>query len=323
MPKKPKEKLLFVDTNKLLDFYRSRNEAGLSLLRHLDQLHDRTISSFQVEMEFKRHRVSAIIEAVRSLKVETGNLALPAFLYEAKTVQMIKKNLKDCTARVNRLKKRVKAVLDYPPLHDEVYKIAQRLFSGTSAFNLRIDHPQAGAIKRKGWHRFIQGCPPRKQSDTSYGDAINWEWILECIRSSNKDVVIVSRDTDYGTKMDDAIYANDWLMAEVKRINKQRRILVFDKLSDALEELHVTVSAEEQREENKTLADIPPLDFADPTAPFLAPLPTNIFAAEQPYPRLEFDPATGRFKVIPPTSVQMPKISLTDAAKRISNEPIN
>ena len=170
---------------------------------------------------------------------------------------MIKKNLKDCSARVNRLKKRVKAVLDNPPLNDEVYKITQRLFAGDTDLNLSFDHAQTGAIKRRAWRRFIQGCPPRKSADTSYGDAINWEWILECIKSTNSDVVIVSRDSDYGTKMDDVVYANDWLVTEVKRINKQRKVFVYDKLSDALPQLNVRVSAEEEREE-KTLAGVLP-----------------------------------------------------------------
>jgi hypothetical protein len=317
---KAKERLLFVDTNKFLDFYRARNEAGLSLLRHLDQLHDRTISTFQVEMEFKKHRVGAIIESVRALKLETSGLALPAFLQEAQTVKMIKKNLKDCTSRVNRLKKRVKAVLDNPPLHDEVYKITQRLFAGTTALNLRIDHAQVGPVKRRAWHRFIQGCPPRKQSDTSYGDAINWEWILECIRSTNRDVVIVSRDSDYGTKMDDSIYANDWLAADVKRINKQRRLLVFDKLSDALEELNVTVSAEEESEEEKTLASIPPLDSAYFSAGDI-PVPIsgthrmpNLLFSEMPH--LTVDPATGEVRLVPARPSSSADISL---AREIEN----
>jgi hypothetical protein len=313
---KAKERLLFVDTNKLLDFYRSRNEAGLSLLRHLDQLHDRTIATFQLEMEFKKHRVGAIIESVRALKLETGGLVLPAFLQEAQTVKMIKKNLKDCASRVGRLKKRVKAVLDNPPLHDEVYKITQRLFAGMGALHLRLDHPQAGIVKRRAWHRFIQGCPPRKPGDTSFGDAINWEWILECIRSKNRDVVIVSRDSDYGTSMDDSIYANDWLAAEVKRINKQRKVLVFAKLSDALEDLNVSVSAEEEQEEEKTLANIPQLEPRS-----FAPSPTHrlpdLLSTETPYPWLKFDPGTGQFIVIqgetaPPPNVD---VSLTAATR--------
>jgi predicted nucleic acid-binding protein len=41
--------LIFVDTNILLDFYRSRNEASLRLLNHIDTLHDKLITTYQVE----------------------------------------------------------------------------------------------------------------------------------------------------------------------------------------------------------------------------------------------------------------------------------
>ena len=45
--------LLFIDTNILLDFYRVRSrDAGFSTLRHLDQNHERLITTGQVEMEF-------------------------------------------------------------------------------------------------------------------------------------------------------------------------------------------------------------------------------------------------------------------------------
>ena len=323
---KTKERLLFVDTNKFLDFYRARNEAGLSLLRHLDQLHDRTITTFQLEMEFKKHRVEAIIESVRTLKLETSGLILPAFLQEAMTVKMIKKNLKDCAARVNRLKKRVKAVLDNPPLNDEVYKIAQRLFSGDTPLNLRSDHADTGSVKRRAWHRFIQGCPPRKKGDTSFGDAINWEWILDCVRLTNKDVVIVSRDSDYGTRMDNVLYANDWLAAEIKRINKQRKILVYEKLSDALADLNVTVSAEEEKEEEKTLANIPLLEptyFSAGTAtmPLVSgSLVPDFSFSEDRYSRLVLDQATGRFILQTPASSAESKASLLGTAQTINDE---
>ena len=51
MPKK----LLFVDTNIWLDFYRARSEAGLSLLRHLDSIRNQIIMTYVVEMEFKKN----------------------------------------------------------------------------------------------------------------------------------------------------------------------------------------------------------------------------------------------------------------------------
>ncbi len=260
MAKGPKQRLLFVDTNKFLDFYRAE-EAGISLLGHLDKLHDHTITTFQVEMEFKKHRVGEIAKSVRNMKFEGNLLDVPAFLRETRTVKVIRKNLKDCKERITGLQQWVKAALDDPPMNDEVYIIAQRLFADrNNPLNLHPEHSDLKKIRQRAMRRFFLGYPPRKNSDTSCGDAINWEWILECVRGANKDVVVVSRDADYGTKIGDAVYPNDWLATEVKRINKQRKVLVFHQLSEALKELNVKVSAAERDEEEKlakkTLADL-------------------------------------------------------------------
>jgi predicted nucleic acid-binding protein len=42
----------FIDTNIFLDFYRTGNEASLSLLEKLKTVKDRILSTYQVEMEF-------------------------------------------------------------------------------------------------------------------------------------------------------------------------------------------------------------------------------------------------------------------------------
>jgi hypothetical protein len=43
----PVKKLLFVDTNIWLDFYRARTEAGLSLLEHLEAVAEHIIVTSQ------------------------------------------------------------------------------------------------------------------------------------------------------------------------------------------------------------------------------------------------------------------------------------
>ena len=62
------KKFMFIDTNILLDFYRLRTESGLKLLTPLDGLHDRLITTYQVEMEFKKNRHAAIHESLKNLK---------------------------------------------------------------------------------------------------------------------------------------------------------------------------------------------------------------------------------------------------------------
>jgi hypothetical protein len=62
------KKLLFVDTNIWLDFYRARTEAGLALLKHLEKVADKVIVTYQLEMEFKKNRHAAMLEGMQDLK---------------------------------------------------------------------------------------------------------------------------------------------------------------------------------------------------------------------------------------------------------------
>jgi len=83
------------------------------------------------------------------------------------------------------------------------------------------------------------------------GDSFNWEWILHCIKAQNRDVVIVSRDRDFGHIAKDGVgYVNDWLAHEVRyRINKRRRIFLVDRLTRGLKLLEVNVTEAEKEVE--------------------------------------------------------------------------
>lgn len=249
-----KRPLLFIDTNILLDFYRARNDAGISLLSKIDSLHDETITSCQVEMEFKKNRQKVISESVTLLKPPDFNLSTPAFLAEAATVKVIKNRIKDVKKRVDKLKARILSTLGSPKTHDKIYQATQRLFTNPSRLNLRHETPEYKQVWRRALRRFLEGRPPRKKEDTSAGDAINWEWILHCMKETNRDVIIVSRDADYGLTLDGKSYANNWLSDEVKeRANQQRKLILVDRLSAALKLLDVKVTREEITSERATI----------------------------------------------------------------------
>lgn len=278
MPK-TREKLLFIDTNILLDFYRIRNDPGLSLLRRIKPLHDQIITTSQVEMEFKKNRQKVICEALAALKAPESTTP-PAFLSEAKNVAALKRRVTETKRRVNLLKERIKRVLENPSANDPVYQAAQRLFSHESPYNLTRDNPASLAIQRMAWKRFILGYPPRKAGDNSTGDAINWKWMIHCMERSNKDLVIVSRDADYGTPLDGNCYINDWLNQELKsRVNQQLKIRLFPSLASALKLFQIKVSlAEEQVERNLIPPPVPPAQAVESS---LASLLTDGAAASE------------------------------------------
>ncbi len=217
--------LLFIDTNILLDFYRARSDAGVTLLEKVDALHPQIITTYQVEMEFKKNRQKVILEGLNLLKPPDAAITPPAFVADAKTVEVMKRQVSDTKKRVNKLKERIKRIYKEPALHDPVYKVTQRLFSNRTDLNLHRDHSYRRTVKRLALRRFLLGYPPRKNGDTSTGDAFNWEWMVKCVADKNRNLIIVSRDADYGITVDGTSFPNDALAQELKeRVNQQRKI---------------------------------------------------------------------------------------------------
>lgn len=238
-------KLLFIDANIWLDFYRARNDAGLALLKHVEAVADRVIVTYQLEQEFKKNRQAAILEGMQELKAPT-HIPRPGIFSDAAASKALSKSLKDAEKRVKSLKARLKKVLENPSQHDPVYQVCQRVFHRADKLVLTRDNPSRRVIRRRAFRRFLHGCPPRKKTDTSIGDALNWEWMVECANAGNAELVIVSRDSDYGASFDDKAYINDHLRHEFsERVSKKRKLLLYTRLSEALKHFQVDVSPQE------------------------------------------------------------------------------
>jgi len=76
--------------------------------------------------------------------------------------------------------------------------------------------------------------------------------LLRCAEQGNFNVIIVSRDSDYGVTIAKETYINDWLLREFRnRVSKKRQITLTPRLSEALEVLKVQISAEEEKVEEE------------------------------------------------------------------------
>ena len=95
----------------------------------------------------------------------------------------------------------------------------------------------------------------RKPRDTSLGDALNWEWLIKCAETTkNANVLIVSRDSDYGLPQGENSILNDWLKAEFEaRVRPRRKIELTPKLTVALKKLAEVVTAEDEAVETAVL----------------------------------------------------------------------
>lgn len=250
--------LIFIDTNIFLDFYRVRGGGeGLNLLKRVDEHHDRMITTAQVEMEYKKNRQAVILESLNRFKTpDWGGLTPPAFLSDAQPATAIVKSKSEISLQQKKLKKRIEAILRNPSTNDPVFKILQRLFKCRSDLNLSREKKIRFKIRGLAWKRFMLGYPPRKDKDTSIGDSINWEWIIHCAQNTEKDIILVTRDTDYGVNYNGDMILNDWLSQEFKqRISRKRKIVITDRLTSAFKMISVTITRQEEQEEDSLLEE--------------------------------------------------------------------
>lgn len=250
--------LLFVDTNVLLDFYRIRqSDIGLKYLEQLETCKERLIIGSQVEMEYKKNRQRVIVESLSNFGIpDWGKLTGPALVADHQAMKMIQKKKKEISSQKNKVNEKIEKILSDPTHHDPVYQCLQRVFKSNSDYNLSRSKKERFKIRNLARKRFVLGYPPRKKADTSIGDAINWEWIVQCSVDSGKHVVIVTRDTDYGVIYNGKSYLNDWLRQEFsERVSKKRKVILTDKLSQGLKIVHAAVTQEMEEEENRLISE--------------------------------------------------------------------
>lgn len=235
------EKLLFIDTNIWLDFYRARNDTGLKLLRQVEALAHRLIVTYQLESEFKRNRQNVLMDSWDNLK-PPSDLGFPNIVAEAKASKMLAEHMKEAKARVARVRKLIARAMT-TPRHDPVYQACERIFHQDSELVLSRQNPVRKVMRAKALRRFLQGYPPRKKNDTSMGDGFNWEWMIYCAAERKAELVIISRDADYGVTIDKKCHLNDHLRQEFKeRVSSRRKVLLFDRLTEGLKYFKVNVS---------------------------------------------------------------------------------
>jgi hypothetical protein len=249
------QKLLFVDTNIWLDFYRTRSDAGLALLKNTEAISDRIIVTYQLESEFKKNRQAAILEGMQELKAPL-QIPRPGLFSDVKATEIMNRNVKQAEKRVKDLKAKLIRALENPSANDPVYQACQRIFHKDDSLVLTREQKIRHVIRRRAFRRFLHGCPPRKKTDTSIGDAINWEWIVYCATQHNAEVVIVSRDADFGITVDNKAYINDHLKQEFsERVSKKRKVILYIRLSEALKHLAIPISKKVEDAE-KEIVDV-------------------------------------------------------------------
>ncbi|CEJ47780.1 Uncharacterized protein apha_03169 [Umezakia ovalisporum] len=249
--------MVFVDTNIMLDFYRLPGEAAdrqiAALLKHLDSI----IVTEQVKMEFMKNRQKVILESIKKLSFPNFE-STPMIVSGNKYSSAFDKKISEAKSLHKKIKEKVSKILKDPATHDPVFKGLKKLFSKDSPYNLKRPDKKRFLIRNLARKRFALGYPPRKPSDNSIGDALNWEWIIHCAQASqgNPNILIVSRDTDYGIVYDKDAILNDWLKEEFKkRVSQKRKIRLTNRLTEALKLLEENVADEDEKAEDDLIDD--------------------------------------------------------------------
>jgi len=255
---KPKnlEAIIFIDTNIFLDFYRMRkSDVSMKYLQEIENHKDLIITTSQVEMEFKKNRQGVILDTILEVKKSINiNLNVPTVLSDVKAVDMIKKSKTVIEDQQKRLRLQIERILKNPSTYDPVYQSLQKLFKFNSPIILNRENKSRFVVRKLALKRFVLGYPPRKKTDNSIGDAINWEWIIKSAENTGKHIIIVTRDTDFGAIYEGDSYLNDWLTQEFKeRISRRRKLILTDKLSVAFKLIDVPVTKEMIEEEEKVI----------------------------------------------------------------------
>lgn len=255
MASKKEEKLdaiIFIDTNIFLDFYRiPSSDVSMKYLDQIELHKDIMITSSQVEMEFKKNRQKVILDGLTEFKKAAGvKLSIPPIVQDIRSVEMLRASKQSLEDQHKKIVDKISNIFVDPNKHDPVYKIFNKVFQNKSDINLNRENDLRVGIRELAAKRFNLGYPPRKSGDTSYGDAINWEWIIDCATKTKKHVIIVSRDTDYGTRYNGQMHLNDWLDQEFhQRVGLRRKIVLTDRLSAAFKLVKIPVTDEMVKEE--------------------------------------------------------------------------
>ncbi len=189
---------IIIDTNIYLNFYRLNSGQSLEMLKNLNKLVKskkfRLALPKQIEDEFIRNKNSkSAIYGDHILNFQKG------LEVQFKVPYLIKS-----TQKIERIKRTVEKLKSLKEEAVEDYK--NRVFNPNSKINQQLNRLftnthrplETDMVLQRAWFRTLRGNPPRKDN-SSFGDAIIWETILD--QYTNDDLVFISGDGDFESEI--------------------------------------------------------------------------------------------------------------------------
>ncbi len=213
---------IFIDTSIYLTFFHYTSddlEELKKLEAYLKQGKIVLILTDQVENEFRRNRETKIADALQTFESQKFPGTYPHFCKEYEEYPSLRQAASQYSKAKIALLEKLK--IDIKAKNLGADKIISSLFSLAS----RVESTQDLVARSK--IRYDRGTPPGKKK--SYGDAINWENLLETIPVS-EDLHFIAKDSDYDSEIDDNDFS-EYLTDEWKELKKSE-ISYYKTLSD-------------------------------------------------------------------------------------------
>lgn len=233
-------KHLFIDSNIWLSLYHFTKD-DLEQFRKLKELIDTGITLIipqQVDDEVYRNREVKLCSAFKQFTMEP--LQFPAFCKEYEEYASFFSDYKSLKQRFLEWRKRID--LDIQSRNLPADKVIDLFFTASNIY------PCDSAIDR-AYTRYCIGNPPGKEN--SYGDAINWECLLEVVPDGEA-LYFISADKDYRSTLFDNEF-NPFLQREWSK-RKSSNIIFYTNLVPFLQENFKDIQLKAESEK-QTLID--------------------------------------------------------------------
>lgn len=233
-------KNIYIDTNVYLTFYHFSNEDLKELKKLIALINTDNICLYvpeQTKNEFDRNREVKIADSLDKLVSTKFNNQFPMICHNYDEYTEMKKAIKKYESNKNSLLKKLKHDAETKTLQAD--EILNKLFEKAKTIETTDE------IISKGILRYNIGNPPGK--DKSYGDAINWESLLDDV-PDEQDLYFISDDKDFYSKLNDKKF-NDYLLSEWQE-NKNSKLFYYRKITDFFKEHfpHIEITSETETE---------------------------------------------------------------------------
>lgn len=231
---------LYIDTNVFLTFYHFSNEDLEELKKLIALINTDNIRLYipeQTKNEFNRNREVKIADSLDKLRgAKLGN-QFPMICHSYEEYDLMKKAIKNYETNKSKLLEKLQHDAENETLLAD--EVLNQLFSKA----ITID--TSDEILNQSILRYDVGNPPGK--DKSYGDAINWESLLN--KAPNDfDLYFISDDKDYYSKLNDKKF-NEYLLKEWKT-KKNSELHYFRRLTEFFKKHYpdIEISSETEKE---------------------------------------------------------------------------